>query len=69
MKYMFPICVFENSGYCRIEAIVPHQDFWLLQIDLCPDLKLSMGNYLRIILPGLGPNENKLCLGLNYCQD
>ena len=30
MPYMFEICVFENSSYCRIL----HQDFWLMQMDL-----------------------------------
>ena len=43
MPYMFEICVFGNSGYCRI----PHQDFWLMQTDLCLGLELSMGNYAK----------------------
>ena len=42
-RYMFGICVFWNSGYWQI-----HQDFWLMQMDLCPGLKLSMKNYARI---------------------
>ena len=43
---MIGICVFENSGYCRIL----HQDFCLMQVDLCLDLELSMGKYLRFVL-------------------
>ena len=46
---MFAICVFGNSSYCPIL----HQDFWLMQIDLCLDLEVSMGNYLRFFLLGL----------------
>ena len=34
-------CVFGNSCYCQIL----HQDLWLMQMDLCLDLELSMGNY------------------------
>ena len=45
-KKLFGICVFENSSYCRIQ----YQDFWLMQMDLCLDLELSMENYLRIFL-------------------
>ena len=44
-----PTClgyVFGNSSYCRIL----HQDFCLMQMDLYPDLEVSMGNYLRIFL-------------------
>ena len=47
-KYIF----FRNPGYCRIL----HRDFWLMQMDLCLDLKLGMGNYLRIF----GSNEKKI---------
>ena len=43
---MFELCVFGNSGYCQIL----HQDCWLMQLDLCLDLELSMGNYLRILV-------------------
>ena len=46
MPYMFGICVFENSSYCR----VLQQDFWLMQMDFCLDLELSIGNYLRIFV-------------------
>ena len=42
----FDIYLFINQGYCRIL----HQDFWLMQMDLCLDLELSMGNYLRFFL-------------------
>ena len=42
----FEICLFGNPGYCRILQ----QDFWLMQMHLCLDLKLSMGNYLRSFL-------------------
>ena len=40
------ICVFGNSGYWQIL----HRSFWLMQMDLCFDPELSMGNYLRIVL-------------------
>ena len=43
---LFSICLFGNSGYCRIL----HQDLSLMQVDLCLDLELSMGNYLIIFL-------------------
>ena len=46
MPYMFGIWVFTNSGYWQIL----HQDFWLMQMDLCLDLDLSIGNYARIFL-------------------
>ena len=39
---MFGICVLRNSAYCQIL----HQSFWLMQMDLCLHLDLSMGNYL-----------------------
>ena len=39
-------CVFGNSGYCQIL----HQDCWLMQMDLCLDLELSMENYARFFL-------------------
>ena len=42
----FGICLFGNPGHCQIL----HQDFWLMQMDLCLDLELSMGNYLRFFL-------------------
>ena len=51
MPYMFRIFFFEicfffgNPGYCGIL-----QDFQLMQMDVCLDLDLSMGNYLRIFL-------------------
>ena len=35
MPYVFGICVFGNSGCCQIL----HQDFLLMQMDLCLDLK------------------------------
>ena len=41
---MFGICVFGNSSYC----LILHQDFWLMQMDLC--LELGMGNYLGFFL-------------------
>ena len=44
MSHMFGICVLGNSGYCQIL----HHDFWLVQIALCLDLELSVGNYVRI---------------------
>ena len=44
--HVWDICVFANSSYCRILI----QDFWLMQMDLCLDLELSMGHYLRIFL-------------------
>ena len=49
------ICVFGNSGYCRI----PRQDFGLMQMGLCLDLELSNGNYFKIIIAEAGPNEKK----------
>ena len=45
----FEICIFGNPGYC---GILP-QDFWLMQMDLCPDLELGMGKYLRFFLAQL----------------
>ena len=42
----FEICLLGNPGYCRIL----HQGFWLMQMDLCLDLELSMRNYLGIFL-------------------
>ena len=36
MPYIFEICR------------ILHQDFWLMQMDLCLDLELGMGNYLTI---------------------
>ena len=42
----FEICLIGNPGYCRIL----HQDFCLMQMDLCLDLELSMGNYLLMFL-------------------
>ena len=42
---MFGICVSEIQANVKY-----HTDFWLMQMDLCPDLKLSMGNYSRIFV-------------------
>ena len=47
-----------QATYCRIL----HQDFWLMQMDLCLDLELSMGNYLRFFLLEFGPNEKEFSL-------
>ena len=35
-----------KMSVCRIL----HQDFWLMQMDLCLGLELSMGNYLRFFI-------------------
>ena len=45
MGYLFGIGPYVFS---KIQATV--QDFWLMQMDLCPDLKLSMGKYARFFL-------------------
>ena len=55
---MFGICVFGDSGYCQILR----QDFLLMQMNLCPDLELSMGNYSRI-------RRNSVLLGLSFSLD
>ena len=48
-KSMPYICV---QQFFEIQANVEYytQDFWLMQMDLCLDLELSMQNYLRIFL-------------------
>ena len=43
---MFGICVSEIFGNCQIL----HKGFWLIQIIMCPDLKISMENSLGIFL-------------------
>ena len=58
MPYMCGICVFLSSGYCRIL----HQDVWPIEMDLCLDLELGTGNYVRAFPLKFGPNENKFCL-------
>ena len=56
MPHMFGICVFRNSGYCRIL----HQDFWLMLMDLCLHLELSMENYASIFLADVWSHKKKL---------
>ena len=66
MPYMFGICVFRNSGYCRIL----HQDFWLMQMDLCLDLELSMEFFF--FFPGevlVSMRRNSLSPGLSFSLD
>ena len=58
MPYLFVIYVFGNSSYCRIL----HQDFWLMQMDLCLELELSMINYLGFFLA-------EVLLGLSFSLD
>ena len=53
---MFRICDFRNSDYCQIL----HHDFWMMQMDLCPDLELSMGNYAKTFSLKFDPNKNKI---------
>ena len=55
---LLEIFLFGNPGYCRIL----HQDSWLMQMDLCFDLELSIGNYLSFFPLMFGPNEKKVCL-------
>ena len=43
-----PTCL--GYGFLEIQATVKYYDFWLMQMDLCLDLELSMGNYLRFFL-------------------
>ena len=48
-------------------AIIPvprilHQDFWMMQMDLCIDLELSMGNYLGIFIAELWPQWTVILL-------
>ena len=50
MPYMFGISVLGNSGYCQILD----QDFRLMQMDLCLDLELGIGNYERFFLSEVG---------------
>ena len=45
-----------NSGNCRILTL-------LMQMVLCFDLEISVGNYLRIFLAEGWTNEKKLYLG------
>ena len=52
--------------FSEIQATVElHQGFWLIQIDLCLDLELRMGNYLRIVLVEL-KEQNKICLYVGH---
>ena len=55
IPYMFEYVFFGNSGYCRII----HQDCWLMQMDLCLDLELSMGNYSKKLSLKFNPNKNR----------
>ena len=45
-----PTCL--GYVFSKIQATVEYytQNFWLMQIDLCLELELGMGNYLRISL-------------------
>ena len=64
MPYIFWICVFRNSGHCRIL----HQHFWLMQMDLCLDLELSMTNFIRIFLAEVWSNKKKIYLARTKLQ-
>ena len=48
-----PTCL--RYVYLAIQATVEYytQYFWLMQMDLCLDLELSMENYLRTFIPEL----------------
>ena len=61
LGYMFS--KIQATAVCRIL----HQHFWLIQMDLCLDLELGMGNYLRIFLAEVW-SQTKIKLQLRPCH-
>ena len=49
-----PTCL--GYVFSEIQATVEYYYVWLMQMDLCLDLELSMGNYLKKFSVKFGPN-------------